>query len=63
MICSKSKGNQILAKYVWFQTGHYFGMLILYYIQYFAAVRHYIVFFTGVQLSATSFNFIKGLFE
>lgn len=40
-----------------------FGMLILYYIQYFAAVRHYIVFVTGVQLSATSFNFIKGLFE
>ena len=40
-----------------------FGMLILYYIQHFAAVRHYIVFVTGVQLSATSFNFIKGLFE
>lgn len=39
-----------------------FGMLILYYIQYFAAVKH-IVLVTGVQLSATSFNFIKGLFE
>ena len=38
-------------------------MLILYYIQYFAAVKHYIVLVTGVQLSATSFNFIKGLFE